>query len=96
MKDAGDILTEAAETFNSRKLLYGMNYINAGKALDALFPNGLLLKTPEDHMRYHIFTWIVGKLSRYAVNWETGHQDSIHDAVVYCAMLEAFDGNIWK
>jgi hypothetical protein len=31
------------------------------------------------------------KFTRYANNWEKGHQDSIRDAAVYCAMLEAVD-----
>jgi hypothetical protein len=36
---------------------------------------------------------IIVKLTRYVINWnQGGHQDSIHDAMVYCAMLEEIDG----
>lgn len=89
---ADKILSQAAKTFAEKGKIYGDNYLRVGGALTALFPKGLKLETPSDHVRYHIFTWIIGKLSRYAVNWEKGgHQDSIHDAVVYCSILEAYD-----
>lgn len=92
---ADKILSEAAKTFEERGKIYGNNYLNAGAALAALLPNGLNLKTADDHVRYHIFTWIVGKLSRYAINFEKGgHQDSIHDTVVYAAILEDIDAEI--
>lgn len=61
----------------------------------ALFPDGVKLETKEDHNRFHIFMLVLVKLSRYCVNWEQGgHQDSIHDAAVYCAMLESIDEGI--
>lgn len=92
MKEADEILQEAAQTFAERKVIYGTNYINAGNALHALFPNGVTLSNEIDQRRFHIFTWIIGKLSRYALNFDKGgHQDSIHDACVYAAMLEAID-----
>lgn len=41
---------------------------------------------------FHIFNLIIIKLYRYANNWEKGgHQDSIHDMAVYCAILENID-----
>lgn len=94
MKEADQILEEAAATFKQRKLVYKDNYKRVGEVLAAFFPEGMELKTPLDHVRYHIFTWIVGKLSRYAINWDKGgHQDSIHDIIVYSAMLEGIDHN---
>lgn len=83
------ILEAAAKTFKERNTMYGSNYLNVGDAMKAFFPNGIELKTVNDHIRFHFFCWIVGKLSRYANQWETGHKDSIHDVVVYAAMLEA-------
>lgn len=89
---ADKILAAAAETFAARKAVYGENYKRVGAAMAALFPEGVKLETEEDHNRFHIFALIVVKLSRYCVNWDKGgHQDSIHDAAVYCAMLEDID-----
>lgn len=89
MKTADQILDEAAKTYRERNKTYGSNYLNVGAAMKGFFPNGVELKTDNDHVRFHIFCWIVGKLSRYANQWENGHQDSIHDIIVYAAMLEA-------
>ena len=91
-RDAGDILQEAATTFNERKAAYKDNFIRLGNSLAAMFPNGIILKWPEDFVRFHLFVLQQTKVSRYATNFETGgHQDSIHDAIVYAALLEAYD-----
>jgi len=92
-RTAADILAEGANTFRERNKVYGDNYKRAGGAFAALFPNGVTLKTKEDHDRFHLFSLIVVKLSRYAVSIEAGkpHRDSIHDAGVYCAMVESVD-----
>ena len=84
-------LEQAAKTYRERGKIYKDNYLRVGKALQELFPDGISLKTAEDHTRYHIFSWMVGKLSRYAVQWEKGHPDSVHDLSVYAAMLAAYD-----
>lgn len=89
MTEADEILAQAANTYKERNKLYGSNYLNVGEAMKAFFPNGVELKTSNDHVRFHLFCWIVGKLTRYANQWDEGHQDSIHDIVVYAAMLEA-------
>jgi hypothetical protein len=60
--------------------------------LVAAFPEGVTLKTNLDHERFALYCLILVKLSRYSVQWETGHHDSIHDCAVYAAMLEAVDG----
>ena len=90
-KTAADILTEAAETFRQRNKVYGDNYLRLAKAAAAMFPAGLTLKTEDDWVRLYFFLAAITKLSRYATNWPTGHRDSIHDAAVYSAMLEAYD-----
>lgn len=89
---ADKILADAAKTFRDRHKVYGDNYKRVGAATQALFPDGVTLKTSNDHDRFHILSLIMVKLSRYCVNWEKGgHPDSIHDAAVYCAMLEDID-----
>ena len=95
-RHAGDVLVDAAKTFAKRRAVYGDNWKRAGAALQALFPNGITLATSDDHDRFHILSLIIVKLSRYTVSWDRGemHQDSIHDAAVYCAMLEAIDEGI--
>lgn len=90
-KMADEILREAAVTFEERNKVYGNNYERVGEVMAGLFPDGITLKTPQDHNRFHIFMLIIVKLSRYAVNWEKGHQDSIRDTATYAAMLEMID-----
>lgn len=89
--NADQILEQAANTFRKKNKIYGDNYKRVGECLAAMFPHGLELKTADDHNRFQIFNLILVKLSRYAVNWKSGHIDSIHDAMVYCAMLEDID-----
>ena len=92
MSTVADDLRKAAELFEERHALYGPAYKKVGVILAVLFPQGVTLKTLEDHNRYHLLGWIIGKLVRYASNFETGgHDDSIKDAGVYCAMLRHYD-----
>lgn len=89
---ANEILREAATTYEERNKVYGDNYMRVGNVMAAIFPDGVMLKTPDDHNRFHIFMLGIVKLTRYAVNWDGGgHQDSIHDNTVYSAMLEEID-----
>lgn len=93
-KSADQILTEAAQTFRQRNAVYKDNYKHIGKVMSGFFPNGLTLRTEEDFVRFHLFILMQVKGTRYTQNWEAGHQDSIRDATVYAAMLEAVDGEI--
>ena len=92
-KNAGDVLIELAQLFDNRSKVYKDNYINFGKVMAGLFPDGITLKTEEDHVRFHLFILAIVKLTRYSNNWKSGHSDSSRDSAVYMAMLEAFDGN---
>lgn len=84
-----ELLKQAAQTFVDRNSVYGDNHTRVGQMLQAAFPKGIELITNEDHERFALFNLILVKLSRYAVAWETGgHKDSIHDVIVYAAMLE--------
>jgi len=38
--------------------------------------------------RWHLFELLIVKLTRFA-NQSFGHQDSIHDAAIYAAMIES-------
>mgnify|MGYP001184977078 CR=1 FL=1 len=95
MKTADEFLSEGAETFKARNAVYGNNYLNVGGAMASLFPEGITLKTADDHNRFHIFMLGIVKLSRYANSWNKGgHADSSHDNTVYSAMLESIDEEI--
>jgi hypothetical protein len=58
----------------------------------AMFPDGIELKTYEDWMRMQFVMLDVVKSTRYAQNFKNGgHADSVHDKIVYAAMLESTD-----
>lgn len=85
-------LEDAAKLFNERSLLYGNTYKEHGDVVDALFPEGILIETPEDHSRFACITMIVSKLKRYTHNFENGgHEDSLDDISVYAQMLKELD-----
>jgi hypothetical protein len=90
-KTIADILTDAAAIQQARAQVYGDNHARYAAMMAVAFPDGITLKTAADHDRFMVWALLIMKLSRYAVNWEHGHQDSIHDAVVYAAWLEALD-----
>jgi hypothetical protein len=96
-KRASELLDLCKETYAVRSAEYGDSYIVIGNALSAIFPEGVELKTEEDFRRFHLFAWTVGKLVRYSQNWSSGgHGDSLHDAIVYMAILGTEDENLKK
>jgi hypothetical protein len=65
-----------------------------GQAMAALFPGGVLLKTPEDFTRFILLVMTTTKVARYAANFaKGGHADSAHDLGVYAFLLEDFDAD---
>jgi len=94
MKTTDQILSEAADTFRTRNANYKSNYLMVGQLMAALFPDGITLKTAHDHNRFHLFMLMMVKVSRYAIQWNNPHQDSIRDACVYAAMVECVDAVI--
>jgi multimeric flavodoxin WrbA len=86
-----DILNAQIATFIERNTQYGDNWENMGKIVSGLFPNGVDLRTADDFVKWHLFEWAIGKLSRFANSGMT-HLDSLHDAAVYITMVEAFMG----
>lgn len=96
MKDSPlkEIFIEANDLFADRNGQYGNTFEKPGSVLQALFPEGITLKTEEDFKRYNLLGMVTGKLMRYAGNFEKGgHKDSIQDAAVYCHMLDYVDRN---
>lgn len=90
--NAGDILEEGGKTFKERHKVYGNNFLKVGDMMAAMFPDGLTVVTPEDWVRLELLMMKVVKISRYAENFtKGGHQDSVHDDMVYSAMLENVD-----
>lgn len=92
---APDHLERGAATFRERNALYGDNYLEFGKAMDACFPKGLQIVSGdvESYNRLGIFVQCLAKLTRYGQNLvEGGHKDSAHDLMVYAAMLEEVTG----
>lgn len=93
-----DCIAEALETFRERNQSYGDNYLQHGKVMTVLFPDGIELKTVEDWNRFGIINMIVAKMTRYSQNWpdvNKGTIDSLHDLGVYSFMLESIDSFKW-
>ena len=92
LRSPDQLLDDAAETFRRRNSTYGDNYRLFPSVMVGLFPNGLSVKSYEDWMRLQFLVLDVVKTTRYAQNFHSGgHQDSIHDKIVYAAMLESTD-----
>ena len=92
IQNVPDDLERMAELFRERNATYGSNYLDVGRIMEILFPNGIALKTAADHNRFHLFMLKIVKLTRYSKNYEEGgHQDSIEDDIVYTAMVAALD-----
>lgn len=92
MKTVPELLREGANTYEERNKIYGDNYKRHGMVMQALFPEGVQLDTVEDHNRFGILTQMVAKLTRYCQNWHVGgHEDSLHDLMVYTPMLQELD-----
>lgn len=95
--EVGALLRECADTFDERNAVYGNNYAMVGKVMAALFPNGITLKTVDDHNRFHLFMLKIVKLTRYSINYDQGgHADSAVDDIVYTAMVAGLDGRAAK
>ena len=90
MKDPADLLIANAKLFMSRQPAYGDTWKDVGDILALLFPDGVVLNTPDEFSRYNTISMCLVKLRRYCVNFKKGgHLDSAKDLQVYGAMLEA-------
>jgi hypothetical protein len=88
---APDILDTGAETYRERNATYGDSFLQFGHVMDALYPGGVRIEGAHQWNRFGIIVQIVSKLTRYASKPDKGHIDSIHDIMVYAAMLETLD-----
>jgi hypothetical protein len=87
-----EFLELATQTQEEKEKQYGKNYEVHAEIMAKLFPNGISLVTIEDHIRFGVFTQIVGKLTRYGHNFKGGgHQDSALDSAVYWSILDSVD-----
>ena len=92
-KSVPQALRDLGELYEERNKMYKNNYLNFGKQLVALFPDGLTLRTEEEFNRFALFMQLVHKLSRYAHSLlNGGHDDSLDDTSVYAQMLREYDG----
>jgi len=87
MTNPCEVLDGMSITFLNRHEIYGDNYLQIGRVLEAMFPDGITIKTADDHNRHHAFLMMVVKITRLASSG-INHQDSAHDCAVYGAMLE--------
>ena len=90
-KRADALINDALKTFVERRAIYGDSYIKHAKVMAEMFPDGIDLKTEVDMARWSIFNLIMVKMVRYSKDFYNPHQDSIHDAGVYCFVLEELD-----
>lgn len=81
-------MAKASKTFEERNAQYKDNWKIVGAVMEAFFPDGIELRTKEDHEVYHLFELLVVKLTRFVTS-EFTHIDSIHDPAVYAAMIES-------
>jgi hypothetical protein len=88
--NAAERLRNLARLRDERKALYGDNYIRAGYAM-AFMLGKVELRTPRDYIRIGLLVQEFSKLSRYSVQWEKGHGDSLDDLSVYAQILQEVD-----
>lgn len=95
MVTAQDCLKAGLKTMEDRHKVYGpANYLEHGRMLKAMFPNGITLNDEIEFSRFVLFVMASTKFCRYAGNIaKGGHPDSIHDLGNYAFILEAFDIN---
>lgn len=92
---ADERLAQLSELFRQRHELYGDNYKRFGPIMGLLFPNGIHPRHVGDLTRLGLVVQVVGKLTRYCENFNTGgHPDSLDDMAVYAQMLQEVDSEI--
>jgi hypothetical protein len=85
-------LAALGELFADRDKVYGNSWKHNGAVIAAFFPDGLLLRSPEDFGRFSMALMLINKLQRYARNFSAGgHADSLDDLAVYAQMLQQLD-----
>lgn len=88
VEDVLSNLSAAADIFRDRQSAYGRNDLMYGKIMEILFPNGMVVKTADDHRLALFVMHIVGKLTRLA-NSGFEDDDSVLDLINYSAFVHA-------
>jgi RIO-like serine/threonine protein kinase len=86
MQTADKVMEQMLATFKERGKVYKANYLMIGEILSIMFPEGITLRTPEDHNRWHLFMMTMIKATRLA-NTGLNHEDSGLDMAVYASMF---------
>lgn len=87
-----DILQGATDVYRDRNAVYKDNFRLVGKVMEALFPEGRPpLTAAAEYDRWHIFELVIVKLTRYANNFDTPHEDSLLDMLPYLGILGGLD-----
>lgn len=90
-----ELLRNSADIFDQRNKEYGDTYKRTGPAMSAIMPQKIELETSDDYTRMFLFITIVGKIIRYANNFDNGgHDDSLADISVYSNMLREIDNEV--
>lgn len=84
--ELADVLQTMTDTSRERGKVYGNSFFKMQPIIKALWPNGVPAGLCETH-QWHIFELVINKLIRFA-NTDLTHIDSVHDAGVYCAIIE--------
>jgi len=78
--------------YEGRNAVYGDDFRRYGRVMLALFPDGITIKTESDLSRFGVLTQVMGKLGRYAAQFDRGgHPDSLDDLSVYAQILRLLD-----
>lgn len=86
MQTADKVMEQMLTTFKERGKIYKANYLMIGEILSVMFPEGITLKTPDDHNKWHLFLMTMIKATRLA-NTGLNHEDSGLDMAVYASMF---------
>lgn len=86
MQTADKVMEQMLATFKERGNIYKANYLMIGEILSVMFPEGITLKTVDDHNKWHLFLLTMVKATRLA-NTRLTHEDSGLDMAVYASMF---------
>ena len=94
MKTPDEILRDLAKLFEEKNKEHGDSFLIVGKLLELCFPNGITLKTAQDHNKYAGLVQVMYKVKRITTSLFSQEHlkfeswlDSPHDLAVYSAML---------
>lgn len=78
-----------SDLYNKRNGVYHDAWRKTGDILSAMLQGTGLELEKEQATKLSLFTFVIGKLQRYAAS-EFTHQDSLQDALAYLSMLHAY------